>query len=564
MLHLGPLRLDPVSLRLRAAAGPVKLRPKAAALLIVLASRPGQTFRKDELLEALWPDKFVEEKNLAVLVGEIRRALAPFLSEASAIATIPGEGYRLAIPVASGARGAPPSDDAGIDWLSAQASKPRVQLLPLRAAQPAAEFIALTDSINASLTTRLASVASVTLGGQPHAEASADLLVTGAVFAEGTRIRFHLHVLDAVGRAVLWADQVTATRENFFDAEDRLCERMVGRVAEIWLHSRWPAASHGSYAPEILHAYQLGCHFLSRRTARSLDRARALFVTALEMNARFAPALVGLAQCWAVEAYYTDADPRACAERAVKFSASALEIDATLSQAFAASGFAHLNLLEWDKAETDLRQALALDPRNVEARHYYSEYLTCGGRHAEAISTMRAALQLEPASRILNSDFGKMLMLAGRFDEAAEQLRATVELDPDFPLAHYRLGLTLACQGKFSEARDTCERAAELSSEVSLYVALRACCEALSGRRREATEILHRLKQRGITQPGVWYGLALLHLELGEKDTALEAVRYAVAQRAPLTIYAQVDPLLDGLRKMRGFQEVSRDLTVHA
>lgn len=568
MLQLGPLLLDPVALRVHAGAGTIRLRPKATALLALLASRPGETVLKDVLLETLWPGRAVEEKNVAVLVGEIRRALAPFLDGEPAIATIPGGGYRLALPVTDDSPRAPSAAAERIPAPSL-ASKPRVLVLPLRVASTDSALNAAAESIAASLTTRLAAVATVILPARSSAwrhtrlsgsngvtDSSADLLVTGSAFLEGARIRINLHVLDALGRVVLWADQVTMPREQLFEAEDRLCERTAGRIAALYARGRSPTLLEGAHAPRLLHSYRLGCHFLGRRTAGGLSRARELFHTALGEDDRFAPAWIGLAQCWAVEAYYTDADPRTCAQRAVEFSSKALEIDPGLSQAFAASGFAYLNLLEWDKAAEHLRQALALDAYDVDARHYYSEYLTCRGRHDEAIQTMHQALQLDPTSRILNSDLGKLLMLAGRFDDAADQFRATVEMDPDFPLAHYRLGLALACQGNFSEARARCAHAADLSPEISLYGALHACCEAISGRKREAMEILHRLKLRGVARPGAWYGMALLHLHLGEKEVALDTLRTALEKRAPLTIYAQVDPLLDGLREMRGFREL--------
>ncbi len=571
MLQLGPLRLDPIALRVQAAAGVVRLRPKAVALLVLLASRPGETFTKDELLDSLWPDRVVDEKNLAVLVGDIRRALAPFLEGEQAIATIPGSGYRLAVPVSDDAEIAV-ARQARTGWMATvPVSKPSVLMLPLRMPTSSGALAEAVDSITASMTTRLASVATVILPRRfadrfadmnATAEVAADLLVTGSVSEEGGRIRINVHVLDAVGRVVLWADQVTTNREDLFDAEDRLCERTAGRIAALCAQDRVPFGAM-TCEPQVLRAYRLGRHFLGHRTASSLIRARDFFGMAFKADERFAPALVGLAQCRAVEAYYTDTDPRTCAERAVVLSSKALEIDSTLSQAFATSGFAHLNLLQWEKAAEHLRQALTIDPHDAEAWHYYSEYLTCSGRHEEAIRTMRVAVQLDPASRILNSDLGKTLMLAGRFDEAADQFRATIEMNPDFPLAYYRLGLALACQGSFAEALQTCDQAADLSSEVSLYGALRACCEVISGRRREATETLHRLKLRGGGQAGVWYGIALLHMESGERDLALDTLRHAMEKRAPLTIYAQVDPLLNGLRKMRGFQKLSHNLSGH-
>jgi len=53
---------------------PVPLNPKAFELLVVLVQNRGQLMTKDELLERVWPNQFVEEGNLAVHMSAVRKA----------------------------------------------------------------------------------------------------------------------------------------------------------------------------------------------------------------------------------------------------------------------------------------------------------------------------------------------------------------------------------------------------------------------------------------------------------------------------------------------------------
>ena len=54
---------------------------------------------KDELMQAVWPDSFVEEVNLAQNISALRKALGEAPGENRYIATIPGRGYRFVADV---------------------------------------------------------------------------------------------------------------------------------------------------------------------------------------------------------------------------------------------------------------------------------------------------------------------------------------------------------------------------------------------------------------------------------------------------------------------------------
>ena len=78
--------------RLVTVAGrPRALGDRAFDLLMALVEGGDALVPKAALLEAAWPDAAVEENNLAVQIGKLRKLLG-----AAAIATVAGRGYRLA------------------------------------------------------------------------------------------------------------------------------------------------------------------------------------------------------------------------------------------------------------------------------------------------------------------------------------------------------------------------------------------------------------------------------------------------------------------------------------
>jgi DNA-binding winged helix-turn-helix (wHTH) protein/TolB-like protein/predicted Zn-dependent protease len=73
----------------------VPLPPKAIDLLVVLVESGGQVLSKDELINLVWQDSFVEEANLSHHVFILRKALGEDKNGSKFIETIPRRGYRF-------------------------------------------------------------------------------------------------------------------------------------------------------------------------------------------------------------------------------------------------------------------------------------------------------------------------------------------------------------------------------------------------------------------------------------------------------------------------------------
>ena len=74
----------------------VHLSPKAFDALEILLARRPNVVSKDVLLKEVWAGKVVEEANLAIVVGEIRKALGDDTKSPTIILTVARRGYRFA------------------------------------------------------------------------------------------------------------------------------------------------------------------------------------------------------------------------------------------------------------------------------------------------------------------------------------------------------------------------------------------------------------------------------------------------------------------------------------
>ncbi len=71
------------------------LNAKAFDVLVFLAENAGRVVSKEEILDAVWRDQFVEEANLAVQISQLRKVLGEQKDNPRFLVTIPGKGYKF-------------------------------------------------------------------------------------------------------------------------------------------------------------------------------------------------------------------------------------------------------------------------------------------------------------------------------------------------------------------------------------------------------------------------------------------------------------------------------------
>src|SRR5260370_24244717 len=93
--EFGTFRLDGQAHRLIRDGASVPLPPKAMEALLILVRHAGDLMKREELMQAVWGDTFVEDANLTVAISQLRKALGQNGETAEYIETIPRIGYRF-------------------------------------------------------------------------------------------------------------------------------------------------------------------------------------------------------------------------------------------------------------------------------------------------------------------------------------------------------------------------------------------------------------------------------------------------------------------------------------
>jgi|GEM_PF-3179077 len=95
--QFGAFEVDPARRQLRRDGMTIALRPTVFDVLVYLVENPGRLVTKQELFEAVWPGRIVEEANISQAIFKLRKALG----DERIVVTAPGQGYRFTATVAS-------------------------------------------------------------------------------------------------------------------------------------------------------------------------------------------------------------------------------------------------------------------------------------------------------------------------------------------------------------------------------------------------------------------------------------------------------------------------------
>jgi tetratricopeptide (TPR) repeat protein len=278
----------------------------------------------------------------------------------------------------------------------------------------------------------------------------------------------------------------------------------------------------------------------------------------VEKDPFFALAHAGLADAYILIAQRGYQPPITVLERAKSAAKRALELDNSLSEGWVSLALAHtLSGYDWQAAEQEYRHAIELNPRNTQAHTSYALTLLCPNqRPEEALLEIQRALDLEPGSVAVNMIQGMILLFARRYDQAIAKFQAVGKMAPELPFAPLHLAVAYLDAGRKANAVAIAEEPglkAKLPLESHIFL---GAIYAGTGRLKDAQEIATELEEQSRRAYVSPYGRALIQASLGKSASALSLLEEAYAVRDTDFIFLKVDPQLDSLRSLGGFQKL--------
>ena len=396
-------------------------------------------------------------------------------------------------------------------------------------------------------------------------KSTAALIVGGSIRAAGDRLRLAAHVVDGASGCYLWAEAVDATLADALGAQERLADAVAARLEPEIAEGRHGHA--GGRPSENLAAHNLylqGRYHLNQRTEEGLRKALDFFERALVEDAQYALAHAALADAYGLLAHYGVFGPADVWTKAASSAATAVMLDDESAEAH--TSLAHVKSTQdwdWAGAEREFQRAIALNPRYATAHHWYAmSCLVPLGRLDEALDEMILAQSIDPVSSIVARDLAAIHFYRRDFETALEQCDHTIELNPHFAPAYWLLGVIQEQRQDFDESAAAFQRAVYLSPQTPRMHGALGRTFALSGKRKQALEVLRKLESYAKERYVSPLESAWIRFALGDADLGFQWLAKACEDRAFDLISIKVDPRYDPLRDDRRFAAIQRQLGV--
>ena len=472
---------------------------------------------------------------------------------------------------------------AWLAWPGKEAATPssssrvRLAVLPLDNLSPNEENRYFADGVTEDILTHLARVpdlfvvssASVlpeTGRQRPVAEIAAmlgvDYILRGSVRRDGERVRITAQLVDADQNAHVWAETYDERLEDIFAVQSEIATRVAAALnAEIVSGVRERIARAPTADLIAYNLYLRGRYFWHRRTQAALLESARFFEEAVARDSRFARAWAGIADAYAVLAFYDYLPPATAYPKAEAAARRALQLDPSLAEAHASLGYIALYYdWDWDAAEAAFQRSIELNPSYTVAHQWYANHLVARGRFDEAAREMTHARELNPLSLIANGALGWVYFFAHRYEDAIAQCDLALEMAPDWDLCHIWSGQAFEQLGRRDDAIASLQRAVELSGGSGISVAALARAYATFGEPERARELLAEMLAAGEYRPS--YEIAKVYVALGEHDRAIDWLERAYEEHAHSMAFLKVDPQLEPLHGNARFERLAERVGV--
>jgi TolB-like protein/DNA-binding winged helix-turn-helix (wHTH) protein/Flp pilus assembly protein TadD len=557
-------RLDTANHLLWCNGERVPVAPKGFDVLAYLVEHAGQVVTPDEILEALWPETYVNPEVLRKYIQEIRKALVDRPDKPEFIETLPKRGYRFIAPVTDESTAEPDSPTALPTEEHATEQTVRAETPPLEQEG----FLPKRTVWKLGIVLVLAMVVAAAMG----------------IYFRPSRSRANARSLNDTSIAVLpFADMSPAKDQEYFS--DGLAEQLINdlaKVSGIKVVGRSSAFQfngqnedlrdvgrklgvanilEGSVRKEggrvritialtkVDDGFQLWTETYDREInhifAAQDEIARAV-TAALKVelltpsNLEHSPNSRTNPEAYRAylqgQYFIARGQDKQDLDKALSYADQAIKLDANYAPAWAQRSLvlrtmASIAVIEnpdevFYRARESAQKAIALDP-NLAAGYLAMAMVQINPdwdwEGADA-SLQRAGL-LEPGSADVLRARAHLARVLGRVDEAIGLYKQAIALDPLKANFHLALAYELYIAGRYEEARDPLQSAADLNPQLSSLHLTWGQILLSEGRPTEALAAMEK-------ETGEWEKLSgepLAYYALGRREESEGALQKLIA-----------------------------------
>jgi eukaryotic-like serine/threonine-protein kinase len=398
-------------------------------------------------------------------------------------------------------------------------------------------------------------------------ELNVSAVLAAGFLRAGDRIRVTAQLLDVATGDMLWSDRIDADSADIITVQDTIARRIVeGLRLELSPDEKKDLSHPATANPEAYDEYLRGRdrmgRFIYHTLAREdVDSAIEHFKRATELDRDFALAWSALGGCYSnlVRKGFGDAEDYHHAEEAFE---KALALDPKNFEARMHMVFIHLSRGEKSRAR-ELLSRLRREMPNDVGVHFTSGVLRrLDGDYERALRSFERMIKLNPAERVVASyNRARIFMYQRRFDDALLELDQGAAMEPDHPLIKTFRGRVLYYRGDIEAATRLLEEVIEKNPRLDGVRPIYAICLSAMGRHAEArAQLTEQVKDVAAADHDISYWLACVYALENERELAFEWLERSITLGNENKQWFESDSNWEQLREDPRFDELMRKI----
>src|SRR5574341_1379133 len=208
-------------------------------------------------------------------------------------------------------------------------------------------------------------------------------------------------------------------------------------------------------------------------------------------------------------------------------------------------------ILESDyKRAIKIYESLQTDLFSKEVHEAMSYNYYMDGKYEDAISELKQHLALDPKNDKVYYRWGANLDSLGRFEEAIEKYKMAIQINPKFSEAYYNWGAALDNLEKYEEAIEKFEKVLEINPEAGDVYSSLAASLIIVGRYQDAIAKCKKALELNSKDDVAYYNLGCAYSRLKQKEESVKNLRKAI----------ELDPMNKELAKTeKDFDNIRND-----
>jgi TolB-like protein/tetratricopeptide (TPR) repeat protein len=372
-------------------------------------------------------------------------------------------------------------------------------------------------------------------------ELGAAYVLEGSVRKAGNRVRITAQLIGTQDGVHRWSQTYDRDVVDVLKLQDEIAGG-IARALQVTVGATDLQPRPVLPNPEAYDVYLQGKYAFDRADEDGFAGAADHFQQAIDIDPTFADAAAWLAYTKMMQAEFESVVPGAAFEQGRRAAEMALHLNPKLALAHVALAERHFVYdWDWEGAEKELKQALALQPRDAIALLESAELALSLGHMDEAVRLANSSLAVDPYSPLAQFSLGYIRWHSGHLAEAEAALRRCLQISPSFSGCHSWLAIVLLARGELdaalTEVQLETNEVAKLEGLALVYFGM--------GRTANANQALEALTNKFANTDA--FPIAEVHGFRRENDLAFMWLERAYTQKDTSLFVIKGHPLLKSL-----------------